>query len=42
MKVWRRRLRLGETGVVSASGYDALVIVATANGFILFGFVTVA
>jgi hypothetical protein len=33
---------VGETGVVSASGYDARVNVAAANGFILFGFVAVA
>jgi len=33
---------VGETGVVSASGYDAPVSVAAANGFILFGFVAVA
>ena len=38
----RRRRYVGETGVVSASGYDALVSVAAANGFILFGFVAVA
>lgn len=37
----RRRRCVGETGV-SASGYDARVIVAAANGFILFGFVAVA
>lgn len=38
----RRRRCVGETGVVSAWGYDALVSVASANGFILFGFVAVA
>jgi len=38
----RRRRCVGETGVVSASGYDACVSVAAANGFILFGFVAVA
>lgn len=38
----RRRRRVGETGVVSASGYDASVSVSAANGFILFGCVAVA
>ena len=43
VKVWRRRRRrVGAIGVVSTSGYDALVSVAAANGFILFGFVAVA
>jgi hypothetical protein len=42
VKERRRRRCVGETGVVSASGYDALVSVAAANGFILLGFVAVA
>jgi len=42
-EVVKERCRcVGETGVVSASGYDAPVSVAAANGFILFGFVAVA
>ena len=38
----RRRHCVGETGVVSAAGYDARVSVAAANGFILFDLVAVA